>query len=417
MIARFLLFAAFCTLFLSNMSGLSTAFQILGAALVSLSAVLATLAGKVRKESLTPGEWMMLALVLFSAISGVATLDPDVLVYTLVFGVVFLSIGLLRRALSIDEITDICLKAFIVMLLGIFVTDPAGYIAGVTGQSVYGKGLARFNPYDLHPNLTGFIFGAGTVLFYQRSLGREMRGKIIYTVLAALSFSVVLAASARAGMLAAVGAYILFKLLGVRLRFKARSPLRLTIKMLGLLAGLLLLFLALPTIGEYAVRILDLNNPRRGIESGGTGRVALWELSLEAIGNRNFAELFFGTGIRSSSAHKIGFSLESSYFTLILENGLMLAGLWIAANVGALIRFSVTHDPAHPWKATAALLFGFALVQSIFNRYLLAIGNPASLLLLFYVAETFFRPAKVERKLSPISRARMQSSQRSIEGI
>ena len=253
--------------------------------------------------------------------------------------------------------------------------DAAQFAQGLRGSSAYGAGLVRFRPFDLHPNLTGFIFGAGALLLYGRA--REVSGlaRVAFGLCAALSLGIVLAASARAGLVALAGALVIG--MSVQLhRLRPRGALALMV--VGLVCG----GLFRDEIAAYAIRILDLASETRGFGSGATGRTELWGQGLQLLASRDPFTLVFGSGLRSSSAAVVGFSTESSYITLLLEQGLALGGLLILAIVwraGAHVRRGARGD-------RRAMLIGqllcFALIQSVFNRYLLAVGNPFSLYLM-----------------------------------
>src|SRR5258708_31521612 len=91
----------------------------------------------------------------------------------------------------------------------------------------------------------------------------------------------------------------------------------------------------------------------------------------------------FGGGFRSSSSDLIGFSTENSYTTIFLDSG---------AFIGAAIIFVFCYSPIKALRITSpenrhssplillASFMTFLIVESVFNRYLLAIGNPTSLM-------------------------------------
>jgi hypothetical protein len=94
-----------------------------------------------------------------------------------------------------------------------------------------------------------------------------------------------------------------------------------------------------------------------------------------------------GGGLRSSEQATIGFLTENSYITILLDSGLFVGGSLIFALLYALVsarrlsRDANTSDASKPMVFLVPLLV-FVLVQSFFDRYLLAVGNPASLLAL-----------------------------------
>ena len=105
-----------------------------------------------------------------------------------------------------------------------------------------------------------------------------------------------------------------------------------------------------------------------------------------------------GGGFRSSGPDVIGFSTESSYITILLESGVF---------IGAAVILVFAYSPIKALKLTSpqdrhasslilvASFLTFVIVESIFNRYLLAIGNPTSLLSLLVLFTLWIRQGPV----------------------
>lgn len=392
---KFILFLAFYVAFFTNLEGYATDFQILAAGLIGLAALTALSTGQVRKEMLSAGEMLAVTICVFSAGAGLITFSPNTLVYTLVFGVVFVSIGFLRRAIPLNSVLEICAYAFVAAIFTILATDFSTYLRGLSGEVINGSGLLRFRPLGLHPNLSGFLFGAGAILLYRTGTQKSGINRFLLRLAALISFSFVLAASARAGLVAVLAAFLITKILSYQFRIKRMSPVQLlSLGLLGV-AMVITIVTKIDVISEYSVRILDLNNPLRGLDSGATGRVDLWIRSLSELQSRGFIELFFGSGLRSSSGLQIGYSTESSYFTLLLEHGIWLATLCVFGFGTILVRMCrrPNSSPATNYIGTVALLLAFAMVQSVFNRYLLAVGNPFSILLIFFYFSALRKPS------------------------
>jgi len=93
--------------------------------------------------------------------------------------------------------------------------------------------------------------------------------------------------------------------------------------------------------------------------------------------------VLFGGGFRSSNSDLIGFSTESSYVSILLDSGIFLGTatilIFLYAPIKAL-RVTPAQDRHASPQILAAAFMTFIIIESIFNRYLLAIGNPASLL-------------------------------------
>ena len=148
---------------------------------------------------------------------------------------------------------------------------------------------------------------------------------------------------------------------------------------------------------NYIIKILELDSDTRGIDSGGTGRVELWKMGINHISSNSFINSILGEGLRASSADVIGFSTESSYITIIIEHGLILGSLLIISiYFFVLVSFFNLKRKNNIHLVFFVFLF-YACIQSIFNRYLIAIGNPFSIfliILLFYYSKRFIFLAK-----------------------
>ncbi|MFD2175834.1 O-antigen ligase family protein [Rhodobacter lacus] len=375
-------FLSFFVLYFSNWPGLATQFQVLGVAFLGVSAGFAFFGRRCRIIGFSYTEYLLFGTTITSLLAGMLASNAFVVLLTLVAMVAYSSLALLQRAMSFEEIARICAFSYCAVIPVAIASDPLGYLASVMGETAHGIGLLRFRPLGLHPNLTGFIFGFGAILnfyFFRSTLGRL---RWMFLAASGLSLSMVLAASSRAGLVAVVSAVLLANVLRLRLRLPKLRGARLALVLTGALCLAVALLLNMSTVQEYFVRILDLESKTRGFGSGGTGRVDLWMQSVKELESRNIAELLFGTGYRSSSYEQIGYSTESSYFTLMLENGLLFSVLFIPVIfMWGLIQLRSAKSRAEIGFLIGSLIV-FVFTQSAFNRYMMAFANPASLLIL-----------------------------------
>jgi O-antigen ligase len=123
---------------------------------------------------------------------------------------------------------------------------------------------------------------------------------------------------------------------------------------------------------------LEFTSETRGVDSGGTGRIELWEEGTEMI-IADPIRLLFGHGFRSAEAHLIGISLESSYLTLLFEVGLFATVGFLLCVYFSILKSLKISDLCYEGGVgiyySVAMCFIFILFQSIFNRYLVSIGN------------------------------------------
>jgi len=390
---KFLLAASLFTLFFTNTDGSAQLFQGLGLCLLIGSSFSAVVHHEVRREAVSNGEFILFSLVALSMCIGLISLDTRVSLYSILFGFAFLSVSILRRSLAPDEILGTFAYAF---CLSIAAALMGGLLDFLNAFVSFTSAADRFSPLDLHPNLTGFIYGSGVFILTAHAKNKPNPIKIFYCVMALICLAFVVAASSRAGLLAVVSTILFIQLAKLNSRtIKHIIGLTCFVVCLSILfAGELEQYLS--SLSRYLETILALSDPNRGLNSGGTGRIHLWQRSLEELNQRPFADVLFGSGIRSSSAEFIGYSTESSYFTLALENGLVLSAVFVSSAVLAVF----TTARKNPLFAS---ILCFALIQSVFNRYLLAIGNPTSVFLLFIYSSCLLatpRTRSTKRKVS-----------------
>lgn len=378
---RLLCFLSFSVLFFSNWPGLAVQIQILGVLLFVMAAAVSLLTGQARKEELTIVELLWLVATFSSFLASIVSGSMNVFIMTLVGSAAFLSVSILRRTMCFDELARICAYSFCIIIPIVIVIDPSAFLSGISAEWESGVGLLRFRPLGLHPNLTGFVFGFGAILTLYFFYVTTDRKKYVFLLTSFFCLIFVLAASARAGLVAIAVTFFVVMTLRVRQEMIAKYIKFFSVALvLVLLAPVLLADFSI--ISLYFVNILDLDSETRGVGSGGTGRLDLWMLSINELKARGFFELLFGTGFRSSSEESIGYSTESSYFTLMLENGLVIAITFFLHTIswaGRLIR------RAEDERSVSLLIGGlivFVCIQSIFNRYMIAFGNPVSLLML-----------------------------------
>jgi exopolysaccharide production protein ExoQ len=381
---KVLIFFAFVAMFLSNFPGVSIFFQVLGVSLITLASLAALLLKQAKKTEVSPGEYLFAAAILTSMCSAIITNNAFAFTMTIVGGATLLSLSILRRSCSIETIFDLCAQSYAVMILVVLLSDPFAYLAGISGQHLAGVGLQRFRPLGLHPNLTGFIFGFGALILY--FLAKNSRGfkRRIYILSAVMSITFILAASARAGLVALAGAAIITAVLGTRMALRRRTLRNIIIGgIVCCVIGVpLFIQFVFPEMVQYLTAVLDIESKTRGIGSGGTGRFDLWLLSVLEIKERNIFSILFGTGFRSSSVGQIGYSTESSYFTILLENGVIFFVIFFMVVLPKVLNSVWRGCCQYNTKLMIVALVIFVLIQSLFNRYLIAFGNPASIVAL-----------------------------------
>ena len=268
-------------------------------------------------------EWLFGIAFLFAML--VAWMTGNVLstMYGAMLVLVLVSISFLIRHSGANELIAVFRWAYVALVGTVLALESPALFASLSGSVEYGLGLVRYQPLGMHPNLSGLVYGGGALLFFQRWLAADTRvQKGFALALVALCLCVLLAASARAGMLA-LGVAGATGITLIALRGSRRSRMSLVT---AALVGVLVVLFNWTAIKDYLSLILDVDSPTRGVESGATGRTDIWRAGVELVFS-DAALLFTGRGIRSALPDVIGFPVESSYINLALEHGLFFGSL------------------------------------------------------------------------------------------
>lgn len=264
--------------------------------------------------------------------------------------------------------------------------------------------LITYAWYD-HRNFEGYRLGEGTSTMNPNSIGMvamsaaiaafSFRNLIIRLTLLAPSFWVIYATGSRAAAVAT----ILATAIVLWFDFMRAS---LTKKMLLIVPLLAALTWYIGTHWDTVYLALDgffqWDDRQRGLASGGSGRTQIWAAMWEIIQDN----LLIGVGYRAHSEFlTIASSAHNGYLALFAEVGIFgfLAIMFLVLRRLATLlrRYFVTKDTL---LSIYCGFFSAFLLLAMFERYLLNIGNPASLLFLFILFGKLSHP----RKPTPLSR-------------
>lgn len=145
------------------------------------------------------------------------------------------------------------------------------------------------------------------------------------------------------------------------------------------LALLVVLVVGPMTLEWYIERFIQIHSQYRGIDSGISGRFPRWSETASKVFNE--LHWVFGYGYDTSRA-RLGFSIDNGYLTVLFEAGVLALAI-IAIRAISLLRWSIRITLTDPRLSMVLMLTIAFLVNNIFDRYLLRIGNPFSLLALF----------------------------------
>jgi hypothetical protein len=377
-VRHLLLCSALLTLMFSNDEEGAVLFQILGVTLFSLSAGLFfwSAPGPITLAAI---DAIMLFAVALSYVAGALSQDAYSLLYTTVFLAAYLSVIVIAQRTTAEELV-VCIRiatiAILVLVLSVF---------GPTLVTSLMPGLAdrwelREAPFGMHPNLAGFVYGGFLVMAANSQILKWRYDKLLIPIIILLCLAIMLVASARGGLLAIALALAVYT---VNELTKGKRSVAYVLA-IGL-AVLVLSAVYWNHIISYATEMLDLDSQTRGFGSGGTGRFEIWGDGIDYIASRTW-QVFIGSGFRT--AGQMGFPVESSYINLAIESGIFMAAIILVALLAILLRNYRKQAKGSSFHRLAFYTLLFAIFQSIFNRYLIAIGNPFSLLLLVIVSKS-----------------------------
>ena len=379
---KFLILIGCCAGFW-QFTGNGAVFQSLFLSLFFIAAAIAALQRRIAAIPPTVPEFVLYGATILSASVAVChSAEPSIL-YSIAFLAALVLSSVLARVVSFAELLDIGAAMVLILALSSIIFERAQFVTALS-ITITRIGLIRFSPFGNHPDLTGFIFGAGSILLARRAfVTRSVIERVVMLSGTLLTCIFVMAASARATVVALAFAATLAVIREFRLNKTT---------MLTAFGGVAVAIVAMVTvIGGSAITylegILQINSRTRGVGSGGSGRTDLWNQGLATL----FSDpslLIFGGGLRSSDIPNIGFSTEDSYITILLDSGLFAGSALIAVLFYCPMKamsLSRSSDNDRRQLILVSSFFAFLLVESIFNRYLLAIGNPMSLFVLMSI--------------------------------
>ncbi len=130
---------------------------------------------------------------------------------------------------------------------------------------------------------------------------------------------------------------------------------------------------------------MDLDSAQRGLDSGLSGRQELWQMVFSQFFTSNIPFLW-GGGFRNTWLSTYISAVDNGYIVAIAEAGFISLLIILSRLIFVAIK-SAKRLENSPNTMDAAIvgLVAFILIQSIIARYLLAIGNPASLIILILI--------------------------------
>jgi hypothetical protein len=329
--------------------------------------------------------------ILSAAVTVWRSMDDYVLI-SMLFIAALILMSIIARATTLEDLLDAVAYTYLLATLTCVIVDRHALLKALS-ISMGHNGLYRFGPLHTHPDLTGLIYGSGAILMARRALlARKLAERLAMLAGIGLACTFILAASARASLLALAVAALGALVLEVR-------PRRATyLKMAG--AGAAALVVVTAVSAHRVLGWLQGMLEYRGAATGGSGRTKIWEYGFSQI----FADptrLLLGGGIRTSEGLNGYVTTENSYISIMLDSGLFMGsaiiGVYLFCAFKAL-RLSRSAPRTHNPNVCLFAYFAFVLIESFFNRYLLALGNVGSLVALMIVISLSIREVRAPRR-------------------
>ncbi|WP_191300847.1 hypothetical protein [Deinococcus indicus] len=263
--------------------------------------------------------------------------------------------------------------------LAYFASQPALVIGAL-------QGVRPPMPLGFHPNTLGFLlvgFALGQPWFE-----RQTRWRFAISVGTALSaFALINIVSSRASLAGLLGGALV--LAALRSGASARAILRPWVIIAAGLLGTLGWTLATAeatqeraaSIAAAAVDLLQLNNEGRGVGTGLSGRGQIWESLGAELGHGAWVA---GVGYRVTAD---SIAIDNSYLVLAYEMGIvptvLIVGKFLLLLALAAIAYARAPASARGLYGVIVALIVAHLINNYAARYLIAVGNPFSLMMLF----------------------------------
>ena len=309
----------------------------------------------------------------------------DSLLYGCLMILTLFSIRVILSVVSIEEVLSSYFYASVIAIFMFVILSGRTLFDTITGNN-------RLFVFYFHPNLIAFLIGGFIpVQFWKFRTQTKNRLWILALILIGL---IILFFSSSRGSIVAIlvgvgtisALYYIKKIRNGSLTLTGRHFIYATFILVVTLTISVLWPQKMNGVLWYIADKLDLFNPYRGIGTGLTGRIDKWNITLYALEHGSW---FLGNGFRSGS-RDLGFSIDNGYLTLIYEIGIVPSALVIIKYILVTLSFALKYLRAQTFQENAlslSLVFIMVifLTNNIVARYLFGLGNPFSLLALFFL--------------------------------
>jgi exopolysaccharide production protein ExoQ len=152
---------------------------------------------------------------------------------------------------------------------------------------------------------------------------------------------------------------------------------------------------ALSSAWDYLDNALDITSPYRGIGSGLSGRTENWAVTIQLLQRGSW---LWGEGYRAGNS--LDLFIDNGYLVAWYELGIipliLIAARYLALFSHAFQLHTDTKGNEAGWWAGLCLILAVFLTNNVVARYLFGMGNPFSLLGLFFLVATFHARSRIQ---------------------
>ncbi|WP_314917317.1 O-antigen ligase family protein [Pseudomonas helleri] len=350
---------------------------------VVLLATFLLLSGKIKNFQKSSTQSVICgAIITLSALLGaMLSQDAQSALYALVFIFTWMAILVILQKYTMTAILrSFAYGGFVSVLIYLAMSGFKIQGALTISGNEFSTGDRATGPFTSHPNLIAHNMAIFTILAVVLAPSEKTIGKLILYGTAIFATLILLSTASRGGLVALVTALIIATTITHRKNLKHL----LLIFSLLVVAGIYIALFQSEYI-DRLILIMDLNSSSRGLNSGLSGRQQLWSMVFSQFFTINIP-FFWGGGFRNAWLSNFISAVDNGYIVIIAETGFISLIIILARLAFVLLR-SAKRVKLTPNSMDAAIvgLVSFILIESIVARYFLAIGNPASFLILFLI--------------------------------
>lgn len=332
--------------------------------------------------------YLFLFFSLFFSFSNNLSIDSELNSLVLYFVIIFIVV--LRSRISIEELlVSFSLSGVIATIIFFSTVSPMSFFSATLSSD-------RVVIGNFHPNTIGFVFlgflgGAVSLSFL------IPRYKYFFYIIAFLDLLIVFFSKSRGSLVAMFFSSCILYLISVMKNkdgfFNGKTISKVTLKFVLFILSLISILTILYFFNSDKVEakiyqmytnvdvMLRLSSNDAGLDSGFTGRTYAWQ----DIINQIIADPFMflsGVGYRNSSI-TYDQPIDNGYLVVAYENGVITFLLFIFIVLKKMVSLASKRSTTLNVNNVLLWLIIAFLINNIVARYLLAIGNPFSLFILF----------------------------------